>query len=287
MDPMRAAWHRAWEEDRQITPRVVCFSWYRALRRGQSARIQHPYWVLDYTVKGDVRTRVGSARSPWTDRKARVAHLYPPRICYWECTDDAAAPVEGGYIVFHMDPAACAMGPLKGDGPYARIADPDGVIERLLRDGARAAADPPAAVSFWLAQSSLCALLAAINRAVPDGHDDWRLEAALPRQGVSDALVLEVDEYLRTHLGEPVALDKLARVARVSASSLSHRYKALTGRSPMQALRVLRIERAKTLLLQGYKQEDIAVQCGFYDAAHFSRTFSRLAGQNPKRFARA
>jgi transcriptional regulator GlxA family with amidase domain len=170
---------------------------------------------------------------------------------------------------------------------YARIADPEGLLETVLREGARAAAVRTDAVSFWRAQSSLCALLAIIASATPAGRGDWRISASAPLQDASHLLVSEVDEYLQAHLGESVVLGELARIMGVSTSSLSHRYKSLAGRSPLQALRRLRIERAKTLLLQGYKQDDIAAQCGFYDAAHFSRTFSQLAGQSPRRFVRS
>jgi AraC-like DNA-binding protein len=54
----------------------------------------------------------------------------------------------------------------------------------------------------------------------------------------------------------------------------------------MQTLVQLRIEQSQSLLMRGYKLDDIAGQCGFYDAAHFSRAFQAKTGQTPRRFAR-
>jgi AraC-like DNA-binding protein len=97
-------------------------------------------------------------------------------------------------------------------------------------------------------------------------------------------LAAVVKEYLQNHLAESVSLTDLTHVLHISSSSLSHQYKRLAGESPMQTLVSLRVEAAKTMLLRGHKQEDIAAQCGFYDAAHFSRMFLRRTGTTPRQF---
>jgi len=80
-------------------------------------------------------------------------------------------------------------------------------------------------------------------------------------------------------------LDRLA--ARYRASKEQFRRVCLRelGRSPMQHLTSLRIERAQQLLDSTQdKIEAIAEQIGFENAPVFSRAFKRWVGQSPKRY---
>jgi len=70
----------------------------------------------------------------------------------------------------------------------------------------------------------------------------------------------------------------------VSISSLSHRYKQEKGVSPITRLLSLRINYSKALLLKGYPLKAIAVQLGFTDAFHFSKTFKIMEGIPPREF---
>lgn len=201
-------------------------------------------------------------------------------------------PLDGGRVQLHVYPTAAeadGIGDLgdtanRGRRP-AQIADPDGVVGAALKQGALAIGRHAGPSAFWMAQASLAELLAVLGGAHPVGGEDWVVQAN-PKSGLP-GLVARVESRLAAHLVAPVRLDGLARALHMSRSSLSHRYKKLTGTSPMQMLLRLRIEQAKRLLVRGYKLDDIAGQCGFYDAAHFSRVFQARTGQTPRRFARA
>jgi AraC family transcriptional regulator len=55
----------------------------------------------------------------------------------------------------------------------------------------------------------------------------------------------------------------------------------------MAALRAMRIEAAKVQLVRGdLKLDAIAIQTGFADAFHLSRTFKRMVGSSPRQFLR-
>ncbi|MBM4143827.1 MAG: helix-turn-helix domain-containing protein [Lentisphaerae bacterium] len=73
---------------------------------------------------------------------------------------------------------------------------------------------------------------------------------------------------------DPVGRADLAKHMNVSISTLSHRYHAETGETPMTRLLRLRVDRARMLLLSGRKFAAIAEATGFYDVAHLSATFS-------------
>lgn len=273
-----------WPVNPRLDPAVIRLDWHRVLRNGVSARILHQFWVLDYVQDTSLRTRVGSTRTPWRERANRVAHVYPPRTAYWEWPLVPGERARGGYVVFRLKDDGLLRPLFFKTALYARIADPDEILGRLLKTGAQAVVQNPGAPSFWLAQSTLCALLGVIIGARPLGGENWIVGDA----GASspEGLVAQVDAYLKARLAEPVGLDDMARALHLSRSSLSHRYKALTGTSPMQTLLRFRIEQAKGLLVRGGKLDDIAGQCGFYDAAHLTRVFQARTGQTPRRFAR-
>lgn len=78
----------------------------------------------------------------------------------------------------------------------------------------------------------------------------------------------------------------LARVAGLSPSQYRRVFSACTGTSPTDFLRSCRVARAKGLLLSGVPIKDVAVRTGYPDVFYFMRTFRRVAGMPPGRFAR-
>jgi transcriptional regulator GlxA family with amidase domain len=93
-----------------------------------------------------------------------------------------------------------------------------------------------------------------------------------------------VHEYLRAQCARPLRLDEVARHFNVSVSTLCHRYQAETGESPMSARLRMRIELAKNLLLKGQTLKAVALDTGFCDPYHLSKTFKQLAGLSPRQF---
>lgn len=98
-----------------------------------------------------------------------------------------------------------------------------------------------------------------------------------------DERLWAVWEDVSRDLAADWTLDALAK--RFAASKEQFRRVCLRelGRSPMQHLASLRIERAQHLLAStGDKVESIARQVGFEDASVFSRAFKRWVGRSPK-----
>jgi AraC-like DNA-binding protein len=65
----------------------------------------------------------------------------------------------------------------------------------------------------------------------------------------SNDLVLAIRTFMQDHLAEPLALDDLARRARMSKFYFVRKYKEFTGRTPMEELRMLRVEMARNLVM--------------------------------------
>jgi AraC-like DNA-binding protein len=96
--------------------------------------------------------------------------------------------------------------------------------------------------------------------------------------------VARIAERLRAELGRPLRIPALARDLGISVSGLHHQFKAVTSMSPVQFLRLLRLQEARRLMLaDGLDAGEAGLRVGYDDASHFNREYRRLFGHPPKR----
>jgi AraC-like DNA-binding protein len=80
-----------------------------------------------------------------------------------------------------------------------------------------------------------------------------------------------------------ITLSELARAAFVSPEHLCRLFQSATGRSPMQTVRLARLDRALILLARSnYSVAQIAHLNGFASPFHFSRKFKDAFGCAPQ-----
>ena len=92
-----------------------------------------------------------------------------------------------------------------------------------------------------------------------------------------------VDATLDADPAARIALPELARAAFVTPEHLCRLFKAQTGHSPVETLRLARLDRAMMLLARSnYAVQEIARQCGFANPFHFSRQFKQAYGKAPR-----
>lgn len=100
--------------------------------------------------------------------------------------------------------------------------------------------------------------------------------------------IMEVRLYIHDHYRERISLDQLARIAGLSPSRLSTRFRECCGTSVSDCILERRIEQAKRLLL--YSRVSIAKVGGLVgmpDASYFSRRFRKATGLTPREFREA
>lgn len=103
----------------------------------------------------------------------------------------------------------------------------------------------------------------------------------------SDDRMWRVWQRVETDLAKPWTLDQLAEVACISGEHLRRLCRRELGRSPMQHLTHLRLQRARHLLaITDDKVEVIARAVGFESAFTFSNTFHKWMGRRPSDFRR-
>ena len=62
------------------------------------------------------------------------------------------------------------------------------------------------------------------------------------------------------------------------------RLKALTGHTPQDFIRIIRLEQAAALLQQGIPVTDVSIQTGFVNSKYFSTLFKKYFGVQPSRY---
>lgn len=86
-------------------------------------------------------------------------------------------------------------------------------------------------------------------------------------------------------MAHPWTLDDLAQQAGLSRTALAERFRDTMGDTPLNHLRVLRMQRAMRLLTEtDHKLEAVAAAVGYQDAFSFSKVFKRTVGVSPKSF---
>jgi AraC-like DNA-binding protein len=94
--------------------------------------------------------------------------------------------------------------------------------------------------------------------------------------------MVEETAFLQVQRGD--RLDELSRDLGMSVSSFHHHFKSVTGMSPLQFQKQLRLQKARRLMPgEGYDATTAGLRVGYDDASHFSREYKRLFGEPPMR----
>lgn len=88
-------------------------------------------------------------------------------------------------------------------------------------------------------------------------------------------------ELIASNLTSDQTLGEIADQCRLSATHFARAFKVSTGATPHAWLQARRVERARDLLATELSLAEIALDCGFADQSHFTRVFSRIAGNTP------
>lgn len=109
-------------------------------------------------------------------------------------------------------------------------------------------------------------------------------EDEMPEAKTQDTLFAEqLNEAIRTHMSDPnLKMDDLGEKVGISRVQLYRRVKALTGLSPVELLRQMRLQRGYALLTSTTKTvNEIAYEVGFGTPGYFSKCFKQQYGKYP------
>ncbi len=200
-------------------------------------------------------------------------HLYPSGVPIY-----ARSTQPNDYLVMQLSPNALSTPKLSG---FRVVRDPQ--LERiamLFEAELRCRCS-----SGRLYGESLAAALAAyLLHHYSDAPDPAPLKGRLPGRRLHAVL-----DYVRSHLSEPISLEEMAEVCRLSVFHFCRLFKQSTGVAPHRYVIRLRIEEAKRLLRCEHQLNvaEIGQRVGFDDQSHFTASFRRATGTTPHRWRQA
>lgn len=93
--------------------------------------------------------------------------------------------------------------------------------------------------------------------------------------------------YMQERLARPVRLASVAEECGLNSFHLIRIFRRVVGVPPYAYLVQLRVNRAQTMLGEGFSVADVAYSCGFSDQSHLTRTFRKVIGVPPGQYVRS
>lgn len=106
----------------------------------------------------------------------------------------------------------------------------------------------------------------------------------LAAQARADTAFSGLIEWIRTHLAEPLDVERLAERAGMSPRNFHRRFTAATGETPGRFIETLRLDHARQLLQTRASLKEIAAGAGYANQGQFSKAFARRFGLSPGLF---
>lgn len=108
-------------------------------------------------------------------------------------------------------------------------------------------------------------------------HLRYVMNAANPSQQVTQSV-----SWIRQHFAEEIRVDDLARNANMSPTTFRQRFHLMTGMSPVQYQKLLRLQEARQLMLdQKMTAGSASALVGYESPSQFNREYRRLFGASP------
>jgi two-component system response regulator YesN len=99
------------------------------------------------------------------------------------------------------------------------------------------------------------------------------------QQAINEAI-----RYIRSRLHTDLTVNECARHVHLSSNYFVNLFKKVTGMTFVQFLTQERMEKAKTMLLEGKQIQDIAAEIGYEDRRYFSEVFKKTTGMTPSEY---
>ena len=100
--------------------------------------------------------------------------------------------------------------------------------------------------------------------------------------------IVESLEYIHIHYPEKITISLLAENAHLSRATFLRYFKSICRCSPAEYLTKYRIKKAQELILNTELSfVQIAIACGFFDQAHFTKKFTQATGESPGQYRSA
>ena len=117
------------------------------------------------------------------------------------------------------------------------------------------------------------------------GPQGWRLREICSSRGKA-AGIRHAIQWIRENYGKSIEVKRIAAKAAMGITTFHRRFKQVTGLSPVQFQKQLRLLQARELLaFSGHSVSEAAYTVGYESPSQFNREYSRFFGASPARDA--
>lgn len=131
-------------------------------------------------------------------------------------------------------------------------------------------------------QAAFVELMLFLNAAYLENTFSLSLEALTPKYNEQVDAILS---YINHHIHERITIETLSQVFFLSDSYICRVFKNTTGTTINKYITARRISVAKSLLASGLSSNQVCEQCGYHDYSNFVKTFTKIVGISPKKYA--
>lgn len=97
-------------------------------------------------------------------------------------------------------------------------------------------------------------------------------------------LIFRAIAYLNSHIATPVRIEELTEMTHMSESTLYRHFKSVTGYSPLQYHKELKLHEARRIMRnESMAVGEAAFRVGYESVTQFTREYKRLFGESPHR----
>ncbi|TGL58467.1 AraC family transcriptional regulator [Leptospira sarikeiensis] len=117
------------------------------------------------------------------------------------------------------------------------------------------------------------------------GPQGWRLKQLCQAQGKGPSVYPAI-QWIRENYTASMEIKRLAAKSRLAVTTFHRQFKQITGLSPVQFQKQLRLLEARKLLVySAYSASRAAYEVGYESVSQFNREYSRFFGDSPVRDA--
>ena len=101
-------------------------------------------------------------------------------------------------------------------------------------------------------------------------------------KGTCSNQIAEAINYLKNNYKQKLSIDEIAQTVNMASSSFFRHFRKITGVSPLQYQKQLRLQEAQRLMLTGnYNAETASYNVGYESPTQFSREYKKMFGNPP------
>ncbi|MCH5212999.1 MAG: helix-turn-helix transcriptional regulator [Oscillospiraceae bacterium] len=102
---------------------------------------------------------------------------------------------------------------------------------------------------------------------------------------VYEKRIQDVCRYMFNYYNQQITLEQMAKIAYMSPTYFSKKFKSVTGFGFREYLNYIRIKMATDMLMETrYSITEIASFCGYHDSNYFGDVFKRIVGSSPYKY---